>query len=79
MAPVNQPKDKKRERACLQWPEEAKSTGKRKRDYGERGNEKQEKKLFVRKTSKPSGKIGNNSSDSYSFSLPDLLQMTGID
>ncbi|KAM7041625.1 DNA damage-binding protein 2 isoform 2-T2 [Acridotheres tristis] len=58
MAPVNQPKDKKRERACQQWPEEAKSAGKRKRDYGERGNEKQEKKLFVRKTSKPSGKIG---------------------
>ncbi|XP_059705343.1 DNA damage-binding protein 2 isoform X2 [Haemorhous mexicanus] len=58
MAPVNQPKDKKRERACQHWPEEAKSAGKRKRDYGERGNEKQEKKLFVRKTSKPSGKIG---------------------
>lgn len=58
MAPVNQPKDKKRERACQQRPEEAKSAGKRKRDYGERGNEKQEKKLFVRKTSKPSGKIG---------------------
>ncbi|NXH43476.1 DDB2 protein, partial [Dicaeum eximium] len=58
MAPVNQPKDKKREKACQRWPEEAKSSGKRKRDYGEQGNEKQEKKLFVRKTSKPSGKIG---------------------
>lgn len=79
MAPVNQPKDKKRERACQHWPEEAKSAGKRKRDYGERGNEKQEKRLFVRKTSKPPGKIGNISSNPYSFSLPDLLQMTGID
>lgn len=79
MAPVNQPKDKKRERACQFWPEEAKSAGKRKRDYGERGNEKQEKKLFVRKTSKLSGKIGNISSDSYSFSIPVLLQMTSID
>ncbi|OWK62652.1 DNA damage-binding protein 2 [Lonchura striata] len=58
MAPVNQPKDKKRERACQHWSEEAKSAGKRKRDYGERGNEKQEKKLFVRKASRPSGKIG---------------------
>lgn len=79
MAPVNQPKDKKRERACQHWPEESKSAAKRKRDYGERGNEKQEKKLFVRKTSKPSGKIGNIFSDSYSFSISDLLQMTGID
>lgn len=79
MAPVNQPKDKKHERASQHWPEEAKSAGKKKREYGERGNEKQEKKLFVRKTSKPSGKIGNISSGSYSFSLPDLQQITGID
>ncbi|KAM4899177.1 LOW QUALITY PROTEIN: DNA damage-binding protein 2 [Sylvia borin] len=58
MAPVNQPKDKKSEWACQHWPEEAVGAAKRKRDYGERGNEKQEKKLLVRKTSKLSGKIG---------------------
>ncbi|XP_075358765.1 DNA damage-binding protein 2 isoform X4 [Mycteria americana] len=58
MAPVNQPKDKKHERAHEHWPEEAKLAGKRKPDYEELGNEPQAKKLFVRKTSKPPEKIG---------------------
>lgn len=63
MAPVNQAKDKKQEKAHECWPEEAKSAGKRKQDYKELGNEPQAKKLFVRKTSKPPEKIGNISSD----------------
>ncbi|XP_005236408.1 DNA damage-binding protein 2 isoform X1 [Falco rusticolus] len=58
MAPVNPPKDKKHERAHEHWPEEAKSAGKRKADYGELGNEPPAKRLFVRKTSKPPEKIG---------------------
>ncbi|KAM6274663.1 DNA damage-binding protein 2 isoform 2-T2 [Porphyrio hochstetteri] len=58
MAPVNQPKDKKHERAHEQWLEEAKSAGKRKPNYEELGNEPPAKKLFVRKTSKPPEKIG---------------------
>ncbi|XP_062491870.1 DNA damage-binding protein 2 isoform X2 [Pezoporus occidentalis] len=58
MAPVNQAKDKKQEKAHERWPEEAKSAGKRKQDYKELGNEPQAKKLFVRKTSKPPEKIG---------------------
>ncbi|KAM6393398.1 DNA damage-binding protein 2 isoform 5-T5 [Pluvialis apricaria] len=60
MAPVNQPKDKKHERAHEHWPEEAKSAGKRKPDYEELGNEPQAKRLFVRKTSKPPEKIGRS-------------------
>uniref|UniRef100_A0A8B9RSL7 DNA damage-binding protein 2 n=1 Tax=Accipiter nisus TaxID=211598 RepID=A0A8B9RSL7_9AVES len=60
MAPVNQPKDKKHERAHERWPEEAKSAGKRKPDYEELGNEPQAKRLFVRKTSKPPEKIGRS-------------------
>ncbi|KAJ7406108.1 DNA damage-binding protein 2 [Pitangus sulphuratus] len=58
MAPVNQPKDKEYERVHQHWPEEAKSAGKRKPDYEKLGNETQAKRLFVRKTSKPPGKIG---------------------
>ncbi|XP_069640656.1 DNA damage-binding protein 2 isoform X2 [Haliaeetus albicilla] len=60
MAPVNQPKDKKHERAHEHWPEEAKSAGKRKPDYEELGNEPQAKRLFMRKTSKPPEKIGRS-------------------
>ncbi|XP_009869476.1 PREDICTED: DNA damage-binding protein 2-like, partial [Apaloderma vittatum] len=52
MAPVNQPKDKKHERAHERWPEEAESIGKRKLDCEELGSEPQAKRLFVRKTSK---------------------------
>ncbi|XP_027561047.1 DNA damage-binding protein 2 isoform X1 [Neopelma chrysocephalum] len=58
MAPVNQPKDKECESVYQHWPEEAKSAGKRKADYEKLGNETQTKRLFVRKTSKPPGKIG---------------------
>ncbi|XP_074440534.1 DNA damage-binding protein 2 isoform X3 [Larus michahellis] len=58
MAPVNQPKDKKHERAHEHGLEEAKSAGKRKLDYKELGNEPQAKRLFVRKASKPPEKIG---------------------
>lgn len=72
MAPVNQPKDKKHERAHEHCPEEAKSAGKRKLEYEQLGNEPQAKRLFVRKTSKPPEKIGNISSDPYCFSQPDL-------
>ncbi|XP_064922034.1 DNA damage-binding protein 2 isoform X2 [Columba livia] len=58
MTPVNQPKDKKHERAHEHCPEEAKSAGKRKLEYEQLGNEPQAKRLFVRKTSKPPEKIG---------------------
>ncbi|KAJ7414705.1 DNA damage-binding protein 2 [Willisornis vidua] len=58
MVPVHQPKDKEYERPYQHWSEEAKSAGKRKLDYEELGNETQAKRLFVRKTSKPPGKIG---------------------
>lgn len=67
MAPVNQPKHKKREKERGRWMEEAKSAGKRKPDYEELGNEPQAKRWFMRKTSKPSEKIGNISSDPYCF------------
>ncbi|NWI69708.1 DDB2 protein, partial [Todus mexicanus] len=58
MALVNQPKDKKHEKAREHWTEEAKSAGKRKPDYEELGNEPPAKRIFVRKASKPSEKIG---------------------
>lgn len=59
MAPVNQPKDKKHERAHEYWSEEAKPSGKRKLDCKELENEPLARKLFLRKTSKPLEKIGN--------------------
>ncbi|KFO91544.1 DNA damage-binding protein 2, partial [Buceros rhinoceros silvestris] len=58
MAPVNRPKHKKHEKEHGHWMEEAKSAGKRKPDYEELGNEPQAKRWFMRKTSKPSEKIG---------------------
>ncbi|EMP40989.1 DNA damage-binding protein 2 [Chelonia mydas] len=59
MTPENQSKDKKHVRVHEHQPEEdAKSTGKRKRDHGELENEPQAKRLFLRKAAKPSGKIG---------------------
>ncbi|XP_074680126.1 LOW QUALITY PROTEIN: DNA damage-binding protein 2 [Strix aluco] len=58
MAPVNQPKDKKHERAHEYLSEETKSAGKRKPDYKELGNEPLAKRLFLRKTSKSPEKIG---------------------
>ncbi|XP_071414648.1 DNA damage-binding protein 2 isoform X2 [Pithys albifrons albifrons] len=64
MAPVHQPKDKEYERPYQHWPEEVKSAGKGKLDYEELGNETQAKRLFVRKISKPPGKIGWSGSGS---------------
>nr|XP_048708058.1 DNA damage-binding protein 2 isoform X4 [Caretta caretta] len=59
MTPENQSKDKKHVRVHEHQPEEdAKSTGKRKRDHGELETEPQAKRLFLRKAAKPSGKIG---------------------
>lgn len=59
MTPENQSKDKKHLRVHEhQRQEDAKSTGKRKRDHGELENEPQAKILFLRKAAKPSGKIG---------------------
>uniref|UniRef100_A0A8V0ZRW7 DNA damage-binding protein 2 n=1 Tax=Gallus gallus TaxID=9031 RepID=A0A8V0ZRW7_CHICK len=60
MAPVNQPKDKKHEKAHEHRSEEAKSAGKRKLDYEGLENEPLAKKLFLRKTSKAQEKIGWN-------------------
>ncbi|OXB82239.1 UNVERIFIED_CONTAM: hypothetical protein H355_007936 [Colinus virginianus] len=58
MAPVNQPEDKKLEKAHEHQLEDAKSAGKRKPDHEGLENEPLAKKLFVRKTSKAQEKIG---------------------
>lgn len=79
MTPENQSKDKKHVRVHEHQPEEdAKSTGKRKRDHGELENEPQAKRLFLRKAAKPSGKIGNVPSDSHPFCQPGLYRMKGV-